>query len=107
MFGWPLEGLTASVFSSGLITVTLPRLVYVAEHACARHTDCCACEESRRSINRRAGSCSLPSCPSVLHLTRKVAYSCCIRGILCKRTRTSGLRLAASHSTEAPHSFGS
>ena len=55
MFGWPLEGLATHVFSSGLTTKVLPRLAYVAEHACASQPsvpairailiDCVGCQQ--------------------------------------------------------------
>ena len=42
MFGRPLEGIPICVFCVGLMTLMIPRLVYVAKHACDRRAACCA-----------------------------------------------------------------
>ena len=43
MFGGPLEGIPICVFCVGLTTLMIPRLVYVANHACDRRAAHCAC----------------------------------------------------------------
>ena len=50
VFGWPLEGLNLRLFCRRLTSHTLPRLLYVAQHACGRHSSCCVRERSNLCV---------------------------------------------------------